>query len=59
MVLSPALITPLPIILAFTFSLVNRFPNNLALNVPSKTPRNSNYCSFASFLIVSLTSFYQ
>ena len=36
-------LTPLPI---------NRFTNKLAPNVPSNMPRNTSFCSFASFLIV-------
>ena len=45
---SPALITPLP---------VNRFPNKVAPKVPINILRNPPFCSFASFLIVSLTYF--
>ena len=45
---SPALIAPLP---------VNRFPNKLAHEVPNNILRNPSFCSFASLLIVSLTSF--
>ena len=44
----PALIVPLP---------VNKFPNKPALKVPNNIPRNPPFRSFASFLIVSLTSF--
>ena len=43
---SPALITPLS---------ANIFPKRLAPNVPNSIPRNPPFCSFASFLIVSLT----
>ena len=42
----PALINPLP---------ANIFPNILAPNVSNYTLRNPPLCSFASFLIVSLT----
>ena len=42
---SPVLIVPLP---------VNRF---LAHKLPNNIPRNPPFCYFASFLIVSLTSF--
>ena len=45
---SPALIVSLP---------VNRFPNKLAPYVPKNKLRNPPLCSFASFLIVSPTSF--
>ena len=45
-VLSPALIVPL---------LVNRFPHKLAPKMSNNIPRNHPFCSFASFLIVSLT----
>ena len=44
MVPSPALIVLLP---------VNRFPNNLAPNIPNNVQRNPPFCYFASFLIVS------
>ena len=44
---SPALITPL---------LVNALPNTLAANVPN-IGRNPLFCSFVSFLIVSLIPF--
>ena len=43
-----ALIGPLP---------VKRFPNKLAPKVSNNIPRNYSFCSFASFLIVSLMSF--
>ena len=43
---SPALITPLP---------ANIFSNRLAPYVPNSILRNHPFCSFASFLIVSLT----
>ena len=33
------------------------FPNKLAPKLPNKIPRNLPFCSFASFLIVSLTPF--
>ena len=51
----PALIVPsaapvLPL-------LVNRFPNTLALYLPNNILRSPSFCSPASFLIVSLTSF--
>ena len=36
---------------------VNRFPNKLTPNVPKTMPRNPPLCSFALFLIVSLTPF--
>ena len=46
---------------AFTCSIVflpaNRFPNKLAPNVPNNMLKNSPFCSFASFLIASLTPF--
>ena len=45
---SPALIVPLP---------VNSFPNKPAPKVPNKIARNPPFCSFASFLSVSVTSF--
>ena len=45
---SRALIVPLP---------VNRFLNKLAPNVSNNILRNSHFCSFASFLIVSLMPF--
>ena len=45
---SPALITPFP---------VNAFSNILAANVPNDMKRNPSFCSFASFLLVSLISF--
>ena len=35
----------------------NTFPNNLALDVLHKMPRNSPFCYFISFLIVSLKPF--
>ena len=38
--------------------LINIFPNNLAPKVPNNIPRNPHFCSFASFLIVSLTLFF-
>ena len=44
---SPALITPL---------LLNALPNTLAANVPN-IGRNPLFCSFVSFLIVSLIPF--
>ena len=44
----PALILPLP---------VDRFPNKLVPKVLYNIPINPPFCSFASFLIVSLTSF--
>ena len=36
---------------------VNKFRNKLALKVPNHIPRNPPFCSFVSFLIVSLTDF--
>ena len=45
---SPALITPRP---------VYAFPNKLADNAPINIGQNPPFCSFASFLIVSLTPF--
>ena len=36
---------------------VNRIPHKLAPKVPSSILRNPPFCSFASFLIVSLTPF--
>ena len=45
---SPALITPFP---------VNALPNKLSANVPNNIGRNPPFCSFLSFLIVSLTPF--
>ena len=45
---SSALITPLP---------DNEFPNILAANVPNNVGRNPPFCSFASFLILSLIPF--
>ena len=52
-----ALITLFPSILAFTPLRVNRFADKLALVVLSKMARNLPFCSFASFLIVSLITF--
>ena len=40
-----------------TYFAVNAFPNILAANVPNNIGRNSPFCSFFSFLIVSLISF--
>ena len=37
--------------------LVNEFPNKLAPNFPNNIQRNPHFCSFASFLIVSLKLF--
>ena len=48
-VTSPALIVPL---------LANKFPNNLAAKVSNNIPRDSPFCSFPSFLIVSLTPYF-
>ena len=45
---SPALITPLPL---------NAIPNILAANVPNSIGGNPPFCSFVSFLIVSLIYF--
>ena len=45
---SPTLIVPLP---------VDRFPNKLVPNVHNNILRNPPFCSFASFLIISLTPF--
>ena len=45
MVPSSALITPCP---------ANTFPKILAANVPNNIERNPLFCSFVSFLIVSL-----
>ena len=45
---SPALIIP---------SSVNRNPNKVALKVPNNIPRNPPFCSYGSFLIVSLRPF--
>ena len=45
---SLALIMPLPIY---------HFPNKLATNLPNNILRNHPFCTFASFLIVSLTTF--
>ena len=45
---SPVLITPFP---------ANAFPNMLAANIPNNTGRNPPFCSFASFLTVSLIPF--
>ena len=45
---SSAVIIPLP---------VNRFSNKLAPKVPNNIPKNPPFCSFALFLIVSLTPF--
>ena len=36
---------------------VDRFPNKVAPNVPYNILRNPLFCSFASFLIFSVTSF--
>ena len=58
---SPAIITPRPGMLEdfvrFTPLPVNRFPYKLAPNVSNKILTNPSFCSFASFLIVLLTSF--
>ena len=56
----PALIVPSPALIVPSSALivplsVNRFPNKLAPNVPNKIMTNPPFCSFASFLIVSLT----
>ena len=44
----PALIVPLP---------VKRFSSKLTPKVPNNIPRNSSFCYFALFLIVSLMPF--
>ena len=54
----PALIIPLPLepYPALTIPLpASIFPNKLASNVPNNILRKHPFCSFASFLIVSLT----
>ena len=43
---SPTLIIPLP---------ANMFPNRLGPDMPNSILRNRSFCSFASFLTVSLT----
>ena len=45
---SPALIVPLP---------TNRFTNKLASDVPNNILKTSPFCSFDSFVIVSLMPF--
>ena len=52
---SPAVIVPLPV-LVLPLS-VKRFANKLVPKVPKNIPRNPHFCSFGSFLIVSLTLF--
>ena len=52
---SPTLIIPSPGLI--TPFLVNALPNILAANVLSDIGRNPLFCSFVSFLIVSLISF--
>ena len=56
-ILSPAVIVPRPWVVAIAPLPANRFPNKLAPKVPSNIPRNPSFCSFASFLIVSMTPF--
>ena len=60
----PTLIVPHPGTLASRPSLlviapvpVNIFPNKLAPKGPHEIHRNPSFCSFASFLVVSLISF--
>ena len=48
MVPSPALVTPLP---------ANKFPNNIAPNVPSNILRNPTFCYFVPFSFVSVAPF--
>ena len=55
MALSPAHTTSHSGILAFTRLLVNRFPNNLAPNIPST--KKPIFFPFLSFVIVSLAPF--
>ena len=50
---SPALIEPSPVLI----QPVKRFPNKLSPKVPNNIPRNPPFCSFRSFLSISLTSF--
>ena len=52
---SPALIVPSSALIVHLPA--NRFPNKLAPNVTNNILRNPLFCSFASFSIVSLTSF--
>ena len=54
---SPALIVPLPCLVAIAHLPANRFPNKPAPNVTSNILKTTLFCSFASFLIVSLTPF--
>ena len=56
--LSSSLITPCPDIFDVLNPLpVIRFPNKLVSNMPNNILRNPPFCSFASFLVVSLTHF--
>ena len=50
---SPALIVPLPVLI--TPFPAHIFPSKLTPNVSNNIPRNLSFCSFTSFLIVSLT----
>ena len=51
-----ALIVPSPA--QFVPLRINRFPNKVARKVPNNIPRNHPFCSFASFLTVSQTLFF-
>ena len=51
----PALIVPSPALILRL--LVKRFPNKLVPKVSNNIPTNPPFCSFASFLIVSLILF--
>ena len=51
----PALIIPSPAFIMLL--LVDRFADNIAPKKPKNSPRNSRFCSYASFLFVLLTPF--
>ena len=51
----PALIIPSPA--SIMLLLVDRFADNIAPKKPKNSPRNSPFCSYASFLFVLLTPF--
>ena len=61
----PALIIPLPTHITFRLGIidcliplpVNRFHNKQAPSLPKNMPKNPTFCFFASFSVVSLTTF--
>ena len=57
MLIVPSLAVISPSRALFVSLSVNKFSNKLALNVPNNVLRNLPFCTFASFLIVSLTYF--